>query len=274
MARRKVTRGSPPRLARPRTAKWGARDSARKPQGRARRAKDADLEPESTLGVYFKEMSHLDVMTAEQEIAAATRIAHLRTEHWRRLLSYPPFICGIVAFVEHELEAEDVPTAELRALRKSARALRDRETRANRDAYASDRDGLAQILAHIDVDGIVADRVLADLESLDAGQREGLTMAVRPPRRGSNPFKEYVNRVRQSSLMLRTGKNRFVKANLRLVVSIARRFNHGRMPLQDLIQEGNIGLMKAVDRFESPQGLPVFYLRELVDQACDQSRDC
>jgi RNA polymerase primary sigma factor len=38
------------------------------------------------------------------------------------------------------------------------------------------------------------------------------------------------------------------------VVSIARRFNHGRMPLQDLIQEGNIGLMKAVDRFDHRKG--------------------
>jgi RNA polymerase primary sigma factor len=45
-----------------------------------------------------------------------------------------------------------------------------------------------------------------------------------------------------------------VKSNLRLVVSIARRFNHGRMPLQDLIQEGNIGLMKAVDRFDHRKG--------------------
>jgi len=37
-------------------------------------------------------------------------------------------------------------------------------------------------------------------------------------------------------------------------VSIARRFNHGRMSLQDLIQEGNIGLMKAVDRFDHRKG--------------------
>ena len=45
-----------------------------------------------------------------------------------------------------------------------------------------------------------------------------------------------------------------MKANLRLVVSIARRFNHGRMPLADLIQEGNIGLMKAVERYDYRRG--------------------
>ena len=49
-------------------------------------------------------------------------------------------------------------------------------------------------------------------------------------------------------------KNRFVAANLRLVVSIARRYNRGRMALIDLIQEGNIGLIKAVERFDHTRG--------------------
>jgi RNA polymerase primary sigma factor len=52
---------------------------------------------------------------------------------------------------------------------------------------------------------------------------------------------------------LRT-KEKFVQANLRLVVSIARRYNRGRLPLIDLIQEGNIGLMKAVERFDHLRG--------------------
>jgi RNA polymerase primary sigma factor len=106
----------------------------------------------------------------------------------------------------------------------------------------------------LDVDGIVCDLIAADLETLDAGQREGLSLSVRPPRKGSRPFRVYVLRVRRVAAMLQAAKNAFVKANLRLVVSIARRFNHGRMPLQDLIQEGNIGLMKAVDRFDHRKG--------------------
>jgi RNA polymerase primary sigma factor len=204
--------------------------------------------------VYFREMSGLDVMSPPEELAAAVRIADLRAEQWRRILSYPPFIDGVAGFVAAELDRDDLEDAPLRSLSKTARALRDRETRANRDAYEANREAVAQAVGRVDTDSIVADRILADLETLDAGHREGLSMNVRPPRRGSRPFKDYVNRVRTSSMSLRTAKNAFVKANLRLVVSIARRFNHGRMPLQDLIQEGNIGLMKAVDRFDHRKG--------------------
>ena len=58
----------------------------------------------------------------------------------------------------------------------------------------------------------------------------------------------------RKAFRLKAAKNEFVKANLRLVVSIARRFNHGRLPLADLIQEGNIGLMKAVERYDYRRG--------------------
>jgi RNA polymerase primary sigma factor len=253
MARRKVTRGSPPRLARSRARKWSQQGAGRA-TAKATTKQPTESDVESTLGVYFREMSGLDVMSPEEEAAAANRIAQLRTEHWRRVLSYPPFIDGVVAFIEEALDPEDVPTRQLRDVRRDARNLRDRETRVHRDAYEASRDALATSLSYIDVDGIVADRIRADLETLDAGYREGVSMAVRPPRRGSKPFQEYVSRVRQGEVMLRAAKNQFVKSNLRLVVSIARRFNHGRMPLQDLIQEGNIGLMKAVDRFDHRKG--------------------
>jgi RNA polymerase primary sigma factor len=65
---------------------------------------------------------------------------------------------------------------------------------------------------------------------------------------------KYVERLKQADAAQRAAKNRFVKANLRLVVSIARRYNRGRLPLIDLIQEGNIGLMKAVERFDHARG--------------------
>lgn len=249
MARRKVTRGAPPQLARSSRSKtWpkGSRSSGRS-------SKD-DTDSASFLSAYFREMAELDVMSAEQELEAATRIFNFRRQYWIALLAYPPFIDGIVAFIEAKIDAEEVPAKELRAMRKASRNLRDRETRAHKDEFDAAIAVLAECMLDLDTDNILADLVAADVQSIATGQRSGLAIVVKPPREGSRPFAAYAEQVRRSSHALRVAKNAFVKANLRLVVSIARRFNHGRMPLQDLIQEGNIGLMKAVDRFDYRKG--------------------
>ena len=70
----------------------------------------------------------------------------------------------------------------------------------------------------------------------------------------SRAYDRYLAGIHQTYEIQLQTKSVFVKANLRLVVSIARRYNRGRMPLIDLIQEGNIGLMKAVERFDHTRG--------------------
>src|SRR5699024_9870549 len=70
----------------------------------------------------------------------------------------------------------------------------------------------------------------------------------------TSSYRKYLDRIDETNRLSKRVKNKFVKANLRLVVSIARRYNRGRLPLIDLIQEGNIGLMKAVERFDHSRG--------------------
>ncbi len=193
-------------------------------------------------------------MTPEEELAAATQISRLRIEYWKSLMAYPPFVDAVADLLRAELEPEELPAGQLRALKKAARAVRDRETRANKDAFAAAVEAVASTVSFVDTDGVISDRIAADLDGHDAGYRDGLALNVRPPRKGSKPFRAYVLRVRRASAAVRAAKHAFVTKNLRLVVSIARRFNHGRLPLGDLIQEGNIGLMKAVDRFDYRKG--------------------
>jgi len=206
------------------------------------------------LAPYFRDLAHVGVMTKEEEVAAAIRISELRRQFWRSILSYPPFVDGICDLAGEVLPDETCPRAALETLKRTSRALRDRDLLSHQRAFETAREELAEAMGLADVDSAVSDRIIADLTSVEQGVNQGLSMKVKLPRRGSLPFYQYVTTVRREHHALMTAKNAFVRANLRLVVTIARRYNHGKMPLQDLIQEGNIGLMKAVDRFDHRKG--------------------
>jgi RNA polymerase primary sigma factor len=106
----------------------------------------------------------------------------------------------------------------------------------------------------MDIDRIYLDSAVAEINRVGRAI-QGLPFEGQVPfSTGTKAFRSYVRIVGQKAVRLKQAKNEFVKANLRLVVSIARRFNHGRLPLADLIQEGNIGLMKAVERYDYRRG--------------------
>ena len=67
-------------------------------------------------------------------------------------------------------------------------------------------------------------------------------------------FKRLVNRIQKGERESRIAKKEMVEANLRLVISIAKKYTNRGLQFLDLIQEGNIGLMKAVDKFEYRRG--------------------
>jgi|JI61114C2RNA_FD_contig_111_475705_length_2283_multi_5_in_0_out_0_3 RNA polymerase primary sigma factor len=211
-------------------------------------------ESSDLLASYFSELGRVDLMSREDELAAANNIVALRERMWRTLLGYLPLVEPICLLARELLPAEVLPKAALDAVQKAARALKGRELQGLQRTLDAACDALAAAMARVDVDGVVSDRVLADLRSLAGGQAQGLSMKIKLPRKGSLPFTSHVMAAQASYQALWTAKDRFVRANLRLVVSIARRFNHGRLPLHDLIQEGNIGLMKAVDRFDPSRG--------------------
>ena len=249
----------------------------------SRGSKKAPRTPEeddrSALSLYFREMGAVDLMSPDVERQSAMKIVSKREAFWRAIFDYPPFIDGIVALIKEILSEERCPHELLDELTKSSRAARDRETRANKEAFAKSADETAQEMSMADPDGDASLVVVESLLAILRGDTDNLRIQVTLPRKDSQPYQRYVDAVTQAESELWDNKNAFVRANLRLVVTMARRFNRGRMSLPDLIQEGNIGLMKAVDRFDPRRGFRFstygsWWIRHAISRAlADKGRE-
>lgn len=222
----------------------------RKPyKKRARKTNNQKSGPDENLAaVYFKDVATLPVLKKNEEFHMAQCIESLEVELWTTLLSHP----GLAGTM-----LEIIPSEELggvKRLLQAAKNARAQRTAAARNRFEEQCSELAEQIRQKDLDRITLDNVLEELDSFARGR--GNMRTSRPIRVNvrSKSFGEYYKNVKALARSSQQARNRLVKANLRLVVAIVNRYKFGRLPFTDLIQEGNLGLIKAVGRYDYRRG--------------------
>ena len=218
---------------------------------------------------YFSEIGKARLLTPEAEVEIGKRIEAGETELRRALAEIPMTVQTLaqlaarvkraeIALDEVVVfpEGEPTPAMARRALAALGR-LADRRLSGGR---------IADLLTGLPLKPEVREKLVLDVErasndiaALEAAPPSPATArrlrtmqaAVGMPRKD---FRALLSRIRDCDVRVREAKRQMIEANLRLVVSVAKRYAWSGVPLLDLIQDGNIGLIKAVDRFQYRRG--------------------
>jgi RNA polymerase primary sigma factor len=203
---------------------------------------------------YLKEMSGHGLLTAETELLAAYQVEHTEILHWAALLSYTESAPLVLNMIQQSLasapEAERPTLPELGEMSELLASFGTPEELTEHVVWRRKAELLGEKLRTWDPDRELSNRATE------------LVLKVLSPRPGSvppagaepSPRERYRRRVQASQATRARAVGRFAEANLRLVVAVARRYKNARLGLADLIQEGNVGLLKAVHRFDHRRG--------------------
>ncbi len=239
-------------------------------------AKQATVEVERVedpVRIYMREMGAVPLLKREEEVIFAKRIEHGRNELRGLALSSPFSIREVLRLLERikkgraslralttEEADETIPYDEVYADEIITR-LEKIKRRKPESAYKLLREtNLSNSLIRRIVWRVVRLERLIEREERKRGPKKS-ERARRRVRRvlrrlgmKRSELQELASDIRVHDFNMWEAKQRLIEANLRLVVSIAKRYINLGLKFSDLIQEGNIGLMKAVDKFDYKKG--------------------
>lgn len=150
--------------------------------------------------------------------------------------------------------------------------------RLKRQVARRDMDRATETLNEMSLSFREIEKMLKKLTTVGRQVERGNTADLEKLGLDEQTLLEMVGRIDQEEVKVKLAKDELIKANLRLVVSIAKKYVNRGLTLLDLIQEGNIGLMKAADRYESGKGTKfstysTWWIRQRITRAIlDQAR--
>ncbi len=218
---------------------------------------------ESLVQKYFNSLGDIRVLTREQETALAKKI-----EEGKRCISEVVRTLPLYSRIEADLHVpEDEKEAKalqlcLEILEGLVQGTTNADSRGGQSDFDSDKE---------DGDGGAHDAMIAEVRS----KYTRLALKLKTDMRELRAKWEIIASARDS---IAEARNELITRNLRLVINVAKHYTGRGLPLLDLVQEGNIGLMKSIERFKYEMGFKfstyaTWWIKQSISRALiDQSK--